>query len=334
MIGRYHGHDIDLPSLRRRFSTSLKGVNLARVMTMATDLGFTARPLRLELDELGQLKAPCILHWDLNHFVVLKRTTAHHIHIHDPARGERKIALNEASEHFTGVALELTPSAEFKPVRARQKISLRALTGSVRGLAPAMVQILVLALALEVFSLVGPFYMQWVLDDALVSADRSLLTLLGIGFLAIVAFQTLFTAARSWAITWLGAAVNVQWVNNVFGHLLNLPLSWFETRHMGDVVSRFGSIHTIQRTLTTQFIGSLLDGLMSVATLAVLCFYSVPLALLVVAAFALYGLLRWVFFRPLYRANEEQIVYGARQQSELMESIRGVLPIKLANKQA
>lgn len=334
MIARHHGHDIDLPGLRRRFSMSLKGANLARVMSMAAELGFTARPLRLELDELGELKTPCVLHWDLNHFVVLKRVTARSIFIHDPARGERKISLKDASDHFTGVALELSPAADFEPVKARQKISLRALTGNVRGLAPAMLQILLLALTLEVFSLVGPFYMQWVLDDALVSADHSLLTLLGIGFLAIIVFQTVFTAARSWAITCLGATLNVQWVNNVFGHLLNLPLSWFETRHMGDVVSRFGSVHTIQRTLTTQFIGSLLDGLMSVITLVVLCLYSVKLALVVVGAFALYGLLRWMFFRPLYRVNEDQIVYAARQQSELMESIRGVLPIKLGNKRA
>lgn len=334
MIARYHGHDVDLPGLRRRFSTSLKGASLARVMSMATGLGFATRPLRLELDELNQLKTPCVLHWDLNHFVVLKRVTARGIVVHDPARGERTLSLNEASDHFTGVALELLPSADFKPVEARRKISLRALTGNVRGLASALVQILLLALALEVFALVGPFYMQWVLDQALVSADRSLLTLLGIGFLGIVVFQTLITAARSWAVTWLGAALNVQWVNNMFGHLLRLPLSWFETRHIGDVVSRFGSIQQIQRTLTTQFIGSLLDGLMSLVTLAVLCFYSVPLTLLVVSAFAIYGLLRWVFFRPLYRANEDQIVYAARQQSELLESIRGVLPIKLAGKQA
>jgi ATP-binding cassette subfamily B protein RaxB len=333
MVACYYGHDVDLPSLRRRFSTSLKGANLARVMSMATALGFGTRALRLELYELDQLQAPCILHWNLNHFVVLKRATTRTILIHDPARGERKLSLKEASEHFTGVALELMPAADFKPVKARQKISLHALIGSVRGLVPALVQILLLALALEVFALVGPFYMQWVLDQALVSADRSLLTLLGIGFLAVIVFQTLITAARSWAVTWLGATLNVQWVNNVFGHMLNLPLKWFETRHIGDVVSRFGSIHTIQRTLTTQFIGSLLDGLMSVITLVVLCFYSVPLALLVVGAFVLYGLLRWIFFRPLYRANEDRIVYAARQQSELLESIRGVLPIKLAGKQ-
>lgn len=334
MVARYHGHEVDLQSLRRRFTLSLKGASLARIMTMATDLGFTCRPLRLELEELGELKAPCILHWDLNHFVVLKRVGTRYVHVHDPARGEQKIRLKEVSDHFTGVALELMPSVDFKPVHARQKISLRALTGRVRGLVPAMLQILLLAMALEMFALIGPFYMQWVLDKVLVTADHGLLTLLGVGFLTIIVLQTLFTAARSWAITCLGATLNVQWATNVFGHLLHLPLSWFESRHMGDVVSRFGSVHTIQRTLTTQFIGSLLDGLMSAVTLVVLCLYSIKLALVVITAFALYGLLRWIFFRPLYRVNEDQIVYHARQQSELMESIRGVLPIKLGNKQA
>ena len=333
MLARYHGHDVDLPSLRRRFTTSLKGSSLARVMAMAADLHLSSRPLRLDLEELDQLKLPCILHWDLNHFVVLQRVTTSHVWIHDPAHGERKLALSEVSRHFTGVALELSPAADFRPVKAREAVSIRALTGKVQGVAPALLQILVLAVALEIFSLTGPFYMQWVLDQALVSADRDLLTLLGLGFLGVVIFKALISATRSWAVTWLGATINVQWINNLFGHILRLPMKWFETRHVGDVVSRFGSMQTIQRTLTTQFIASILDGLMSVVTLVVLCLYSMKLALLVIAAFAVYGLLRWMFFRPLYRANEDHIVYAARQQSELLESIRGMLPIKLGNKQ-
>ena len=286
MIARYHGHDVDLPALRRRFTTSLKGANLARVIDIANHLGFVTRPLRLELDELVQLKVPCILHWDMNHFVVLKRATARHVFVHDPAHGERKMRIDAVSEHFTGVALEMNPGAEFRPVKDRQRISLRALTGNIHGLLPSMAQILVLALALEVFALVGPFYMQWVLDQALVSADRDLLTMLGIGFLGIVVFRALISAARSWAVTWLSATLSVQWINNLFGHMLRLPLKWFETRHVGDVVSRFGSMQTIQRTLTTQFIGSLLDGLMSVVTLIVMYLYSIPLTLLVSSAFA------------------------------------------------
>ena len=333
MVASYHGHDVNLAGLRRRFSTSLKGATLAQLMAMAGRLGFACRPLKLGLPELTQLKTPCVLHWDLNHFVVLKRAGKRSIVIHDPARGVRKLSVKETSGHFTGVALELNPSADFKRVQARQAISMRALTGRVRGLVPALLQILLLAVALEVFALAGPFYMQWVLDQVLVSADRDLLTLLGVGFIGIAIFSALITAARSWAVTWLGATLNVQWASNLFSHLMHLPLDWFEKRHVGDVVSRFGSIQTIQRTLTTQFIGSLLDGLMSTVTLVVMTFYSIWLTVLVVGLFISYGLVRWIFFNPLRRANEEQIICAARQESELLESIRGAMPIKLANKQ-
>lgn len=333
MIACYHGHEVDLAGLRRRFSTSLKGMVLSRVMALGSQLGFACRPLKLTLEHLGQLRTPCVLHWDFNHFVVLRQVTRNKVTIHDPAQGIRKITLQEVSGHFTGVALELTPGANFAPISERRAISLRALTGHVQGLAPAMTQILLLALALEVFALAGPFYLQWVLDQVLVSADRDLLTLLGLGFLGITIFSALVTAARSWAMAWLGATLNVQWASNLFTHLMRLPLDWYEKRHVGDVVSRFGSIQTIQKTLTSQFIGSLLDGLMSIVTLVVMACYSVRLTLLVVGLFALYGVTRWVFFNPLRRANEEQIVCAARQQSELLESIRGAMPIKLANKQ-
>ena len=333
MVANYHGHDVDLAGLRRRFATSLKGATLARLMEMAGKLGFTCRPLKLDLGELTQLRMPCVLHWDLNHFVVLKRVTRHGIVIHDPARGVRKLGMREVSDHFTGVALELSPAADFTPVRERQAVSLRALTGKVRGLVPALAQVLVLALALEVFALAAPFYLQWVLDQVLVSADRDLLTLLGLGFGTLAILSALVTAARSWAVTWLGATLNVQWAGNLFGHLMRLPLDWFEKRHVGDVVSRFGSIQTIQKTLTMQFVGSLLDGLMSLVTLVVMTFYSAWLTLLVLGLFLGYGLARWLWFGPLRRASEEQIVHAARQQSELLESIRGAMPVKLANKQ-
>ncbi len=333
MIARFHGHDVDLPSLRRKYSTSLKGANLARVMEMAARLGFETRPLRLELEELPELKTPCILHWDLNHFVVLKRATARGAVIHDPARGVLKLTNPEISKHFTGVALELVPRADFSPVKARQSISLRALTGKVRGLSGALTQIFVLALALEVFALVGPFYLQWVLDQVLVSADKNLLTLLGIGFLLVALFQAAISAVRAWTITWLGAMLNVQWITNVFAHLLRLPLDWYEKRHVGDVVSRFGSMNTIQQTLTTGFVAAILDGIMASLTLVVLALYSLKLTGIVLAAFALYAVLRWFTYQPLRRAQEDQIIYQARQHTELLEAIRGAQTLKLANQQ-
>ncbi|CAN0617305.1 putative microcin-H47 secretion/processing ATP-binding protein MchF [Burkholderia multivorans] len=333
MVASYFGHDIDLVSLRRRFPPSLKGATLGDVMLMAHRLGLASRALRLELDELGKLRRPCILHWDMNHFVVLKSVSRGKITIHDPARGVREVPLDEVSDHFTGVALELMPSPSFKRAQARESISMTKLIGSVTGIRATLAQVLLLSAALEVFGIVTPFYMQWVMDQVLVSADADLLTLLGVGFLLVVLFQNAVSALRSWVVTWFSSLLGVQWTANVCAHLFKLPMTYFEQRHIGDVVSRFGAIGTIQSTLTTQFVGALLDGVMAIVTLAMLFIYSTTLTWLVLGLFATYGVIRWVAYRPFRQANEEQIVYDARAQSNLLESIRGVQAIKLANKQ-
>src|SRR5690349_1073095 len=114
MVARYHGHDVDLAGLRRRFPASLKGVSLAQLIQVAGQLSLGTRPLRLEPQDLRRLRTPCMLHWDLNHFVVLERVKDRRIVIHDPARGVRTLGLEEASGHFTGVALEVWPTADFR----------------------------------------------------------------------------------------------------------------------------------------------------------------------------------------------------------------------------
>nr|WP_260427203.1 peptidase domain-containing ABC transporter [Burkholderia stagnalis] len=333
MIASYHGHDLDLVSLRRRFSPSLKGATLNDVMLIASRLDLTSRALRLELGELGKLKLPCILHWDMNHFVVLKSVSRGRITIHDPARGLRDVPLAEVSDHFTGIALELMPSPSFTRTKARESISMAKLVGSVTGMRAAFAQVLLLSVALEVFGIVTPFYMQWVMDQVLVSADADLLTLLAVGFLLVVLFQHAVSALRAWVVTWFSSLLGVQWTANVCAHLFRLPMTYFEQRHIGDVVSRFGAINTIQSALTTQFVGALLDGVMAVVTLAMLFVYSPTLTWLVLGLFAAYGAIRWIAYRPFRQANEEQIVYAARAESNLLESIRGVQAIKLANKQ-
>ncbi|OJB47768.1 ABC transporter [Burkholderia ubonensis] len=333
MVAGYFGHDIDMMHLRQRFNTSLKGATLGDVMRIAQRLGLASRALRLELDELGQLRRPCILHWEMSHFVVLKRVERDHVVIHDPARGARKVPMDEVSRCFTGVALELLPTAGFERKRERESISMLQLIGSVLGVRSAFVQILTLSVALELFGILMPFYMQWVMDHVLVSSDRDLLAMLGIGFAMVALFQTAITALRSWVVTWFSSLLSVQWSANVCAHLLRLPMTYFEQRHIGDVVSRFGAVGTIQNTLTSRFVGTLLDGAMAVVTLGMLFFYNRTLTWLVIALFVVYALLRALAYRPFRQANEDQIVYAARTQTQLLESIRGVQAIKLANKQ-
>ncbi len=333
MVACFHGHRIDLAGLRRRFTVSLKGATLAYLMQAAGRLNLAPRPLRLELEELSRLRTPCILHWDLNHFVVLKSADARGAVIHDPASGRKRIPMSEVSKHFTGIALELSPTTEFRAADERRRIALGDLMGPVVGLKRSMGQVLVLALCLQAAAIVSPFYMQWAVDGAVVSADRDLLTVLGMGFLLLVIVQVTLSALRSWVVLYLGTTLNLQWLANVFSHLLRLPVGYFEKRHLGDVVSRFGAVGNIQRTLTSSFVEALIDGVMAFATLAMMLVYSVPLTCVALGAVALYGLLRWAFYEPLRRATEEHIVHNAKQQSHFLETVRGVQSIKLFGRQ-
>jgi ATP-binding cassette, subfamily B, bacterial CvaB/MchF/RaxB len=329
MIACWHGHETDIAGLRRRFATSTQGTTLRHLIAIAGRLHFTCRALRLELDELAALRLPCILHWNLNHFVVLTRATAREVSIADPARGERRLSLAEAGRHFTGVALELQPDTAFAPRRRPPTLSLAALVAGQRGLRASLAQVLVLALALEAVVLASPFFMQWVVDGAIVSGDRDLLLLLALGFGVLLLIQTAISGARSLVILHASTHLSLQWNASLFAHLLHLPVAWFERRHIGDVVSRFGSLATLQRTLTTGFIESLLDGLMAAATLTLMLLYSAPLAAVAVAAALLYTLIRRAAYRPLRAATEEQVVFAARAESMFIESVRAVASIKL-----
>jgi ATP-binding cassette subfamily B protein RaxB len=333
MVAWFHGHRIDLAGLRRRFTVSLKGATLAYLMQAAGHLNLAPRPLRLELGELQQLRTPCVLHWDLNHFVVLRQADSRGIVVHDPAFGVRRLSLAEVSKHFTGIALELSPTSQFKPADERRRIRLHDLLGRVDGLHRSLGQVFLLALALQAIAIVSPFYMQWAVDGAVVSSDRDLLTVLGLGFLMLVVIQVTLSILRSWVVLYLGTTLNLQWLANVFSHLLKLPVSYFEKRHLGDVVSRFGAVNTIQRTLTSSFVEALIDGVMAAATLAMMMVYSPALTGIAVGAVSLYGALRYAFYDPLKRATEEHIVHTAKQQSHFLETVRGVQSIKLFGRQ-
>lgn len=329
MIATFWGHKTDIASMRRRFSVSLKGITLNGLMTIARDLDLQSRPLKLEIESLSELKLPCVLHWDMTHFVVLKKVLSNHTVIHDPAFGERKLYFTEFSKHFTGVALELSPTTDFKKHTEVQDYSLISLMGKVVGLKRGLVQILLLGLALQICTLIAPFYMQWIVDEALVSSDRDLITVLGCGFLLLVFIQSSISAVRSWITTVLSTNLNFQWLNNAFTHLMKLPLPYFEKRHTGDIVSRFGSIQTIQKSLTTQFVEGVIDGFLVTATFVMMLLYSPTLAAITCIAVVLYVLLRWIVFEATRDATAEQIIHAARQQTHFMESLRGVQSIRL-----
>lgn len=164
MVANYHGHRSDLANLRSGFSISLKGATLIHLIQIAQRLDLAARPLKVELSHLSQLRLPAVLHWDVNHFVALTEVRGNKAVIHDPALGRRVLSLQELSQHFTGVALELTPTQDFKPQGETRRIKFSQLIGRLPGLGGALGQILLFAAVLEIFGIVAPFLMQLVVS--------------------------------------------------------------------------------------------------------------------------------------------------------------------------
>jgi len=333
MLLGYHRKPFEMTDLRAQFGSSLKGVTLKDIVSVASRLGLDTRPLRLELEELGQLKTPCILHWDMSHFVVLIAVHAKGITIHDPAVGRRRLGLEEISKSFTGVALEVSPNTNFTKYEAPPRIKITQLFGAFVGVGRTFIYLLGLAVIIEILALISPLFMSLVVDEAIVSADRSLLTVLALGFGMLLVMQVGISLLRGWSLMGLHATIQIQSQQNLFSHLLNLPVSFFEARHLGDILSRFGSQDTILNAVTEDFIEIILDGMMAAFTMIVMFFIAPQLALIALFGVVFYGMLRVLTYTPLRQAEMEAIIWDAKSESHMLETLRGIRAIKLNNAQ-
>jgi ATP-binding cassette, subfamily B, bacterial CvaB/MchF/RaxB len=332
MVAGYHGLQTDLIALRRRFELSLKGATLKQVMHVAEALGFSTRPLRGEIEHLGQMALPTILHWDMTHFVVLTKVSSglggKRYKIHDPARGARTLNHDEISRHFTGVALELVKSEKFQPKTERTKLRITQLWSKMSGFWPAFSQIILLSVVLQIAALAAPFFLQVSIDTVFPSFDKDLLWILAMGFGGLAIITMITSWLRSLVLLRLGNALSYQIVVNLFRHLMRLPLPWFEKRHVGDVISRFGATQPIADLLTNGLIAAVIDGVMALVTLALMFVYSPKLAALALAALALYIALRLAFLQSLKLRNIDAITTDAAENSSFIESVRGIATIK------
>jgi ATP-binding cassette, subfamily B, bacterial CvaB/MchF/RaxB len=334
MIASYHGHLLDLPALRQRFSPSMKGLTLTQLIALADKLRLEGRPLRLELEQLAALQTPCILHWKMNHFVVLKEVRRSCIVIHDPAYGMQRISFDKVNANFTGIALELRPTAAFEFKDEVRRIALKDLTGRVVGLRRALGTLFAVAVILELLAVTLPLLLQWVVDGVLINGDRSLLVTLGLGFTLLVLMQSLIAAVRSWTALYFGTNLNFQWFSNLFTHLLRLPVGFFERRFLGDLVSRFSAVQTIQQSLTSNLVETVIDGIMAFLMLTVMFVYSFTLGSIAFATVAVYALLRIVLYGFCRKATEEFVVRSAKQEGFLIETLRGIQPLKIFGREA
>lgn len=334
IVANHHGKSLPLTSLRRTYGSSHKGSKLNDLIDIFESLDFIARPLKVDLSDLDKLHLPCILHWEFNHFVVLKHAGRRRTTILDPARGERQISSDELSKSFTGIALEVEPSANFNKSSERSDNLILRLLSSSRGITRCGLQIVSLSIAIQLFTLVAPFFLQWTIDQVLTSGDRYLLGTLAIGFCLLVVIQSFVAWIRGWSIARLSAQLGHHWMSGIVSHVLRLPVDFLQKRHLGDVTSRIESVNVIQRALTVNFVEALLDGVMTAATLALMAAYSLKLTVITLTATTVYFIVRWVSHKKLRDATSRKLIRGAEQHSHMLESIRGLQTIKLFRHEA
>lgn len=333
MVGGYHGLQTDIISLRQKFPISSHGSNLKNLIDISAGMNLTTRALTCEIDSLKYIQLPCIIHWSMSHFVVLKEVKNNSMVIHDPAIGRRKISKAEFSKEYTGILLELIPADNFVKNVETRPLKLSHFWNVATGLKRSLIQILVISFLLQVFALTAPIYLQITVDDVLLRNDQSLLLVLAIGFFLLMLIQVGTKVLREFIILQVSNRLGIQMSSNLFRHLIRLPIDYFQKRHMGDIVSRFGSLRKVREILTHGIVAAVIDGFMAFITVIAMFFYSKTLALIVVGVVIIYALSRYFFYQPIRSLTEESIVAGARENTHFMESVKAIQTIKIFQKE-
>lgn len=331
MVAAHHGGRLTLADIRGRFVPSSRGTSLKRLIEIAQGCGLDTRAYRIEPAQLQQLSLPCIVHVDLTHYVVLARVSNEGYHVVDPGTGASLLSPGEFHRRFTGIALELDPSPALqrRPVRASNPLGL--LLAGIGSQSATVGGILLLAVMLELLSLCAPLLIQVVTDSVIPAADTELLMLMAGGFVTLALVHGLASMARTRLLIRLGEVLSAGWHSLICQRLLHLPYQFFVRRSIGDIHARFGSIATIQRTLTSGFLEASLDGVTASLCLCLMVWYSPLLAAISLLAVAIYGGLRWSSFSAIRAAEKAAIASEAAQQSLLLEILHGVHSIKASD---
>ncbi len=329
MILNYHRHLITLNSLREKFNVPAVGLSVKEIIEISEKMGLTGRPFRVELQELYNVKVPCILHWSFNHFVVLKTIKRAYAIIHDPACGCRKISLAELSDCFTGIAIELQPGARFEKKRTHQCFTLQDMFSGIDGKLRLLFRVLLISCAVESLTLLIPIFIQFVIDTVLQNSEIGSLTLLMALFISLVFIRSILSWCRAWAIASTKYAIGLHWSEGLFTKLVSLPVSFFEKRNLGEMASRMHSLDEIKETFTARTIGAILDLILIILLSVIMFSYNTLLFFLVLLLAAIYVSFKLLSFTRYRSTLNEMITSSAAQYSFYMETVKAISVIKI-----
>lgn len=333
MIATYHGYEIDRETVRRTLAPSSRGTAVQGVVTALEHLKFAVMARRATAESVRKIALPAILQTNTGHYVVVEAFKGKSIFVHDPNGSSYWTEAFDLIGEDNSVLIECRTSPDFDPVYSKNRLKLSQFWSRITSLPQVLGQIFVLSFLLQIIALIGPYFMQIAIDSVLPTADLDLLLLLALGFGLVAVLNAYSGLLRSFVLLWAGTKLSLGLSTNIARRLIQLPVVWFEQRHIGDILSRFQSIIPIRRFLTEGTIGVIVDGLFAISTLIVMALYSLKLAMLSILAITLYGAARFFFYPLERRAEEGVLVKGAKEQSNLMENLRGITTLRLYNKE-
>jgi len=329
MISRHFGREVDLQYLRTFLGPSPRGASAKGILRFAKSLSLSGRVLRLELDQLDRLSTPCILHWDLNHFVVLRSVRRRDIIIDDPALGRVRLGIEEVGKHFTGIAIELQPDNRFQKGESRGRLSILQFLPALGGIVPVAVRMLALGLAVEALAFGAPLITLHIIDSLAAGPIPEMIAVLGACAAVLLVLQILLTAARGRIVAHASIRLNLELGGRVFYHLIHLPLVFFERRNLSDIASRFDSLRSIQHTLGGASISAGIDGLMALVSMGALCWLSPELFVVASLMLLVYVITRALQLRSFMQILLRRIVSSAKADSVFFETLRAMQAVRL-----
>src|SRR6478672_1572322 len=283
MISQYWGKRFSLNTLRQLAGVGRSGASLVKgLATAAESLGFQARPVRASLSRLEDQTHPWIAHWQGDHYVVVYQVKGNRILIADPALGKRSLPRSEFLAGWTGYALLLDPTERLQTI-PNQKTSLNNFLGVVWPYRGVIWQIILASLLIQVFGLITPLFTQVILDRVVVNKSLISLHVFAIGLLLFGIGRIVLTAIRQYLLDYFANRLDLTLISGFISHTLRLPLSFFASRHVGDIITRVQENQKIQMFLTRQAVTAWLDASLAVVYLGLMAYYNWQLTLLVIA---------------------------------------------------
>ncbi|QHD67939.1 ATP-binding cassette domain-containing protein [Sphingobium yanoikuyae] len=331
MMASYYGHQMDMTALRRLHSVSLRGLNLLSLIRIASDLKLDSRPLRVELDQLQEIRLPAIIHWDSKHFVVLcrvERGKNRRYIINDPAVGRSIVSESDFSRHFTGIVIEITPSPEFTRKKDIERVRFWEIIRLADVFTSPSIQVLLLSVFFQLFILSVPVIFSIIIDSVIPSGVMKTFLYLSAAICSLILISSALFFLRAKIISDLTHVVSLEMSTKVVRHMFSLPLSWFEKRYAGDIISRFSSANSIADILMRTSVTFVVDGLTAFLCLIALLVLSIKAFVFIATMLAVYIAIQIFLYVKIHRATQEGIIAQALDQSMILETIRGFSPIK------